>query len=273
MSVVGAAGVVGVSPEPGPIEARFLANRQAGRKSLVIYLTGGLPGWQDQVRAAAQAGADLIEIGIPFSDPVMDGPVIQESSQRALAHGATPVSVLDEASRLDAGCLLAVMTYANLVYRFGYERFARTAKDSGIDGVILPDIPLEESAPWCAAADSAGIETIMLAAPTASDERLARVAERARGFVYGVGLLGITGERDALSASALEIARRLRGVTDKPVLVGVGISTPAQAAETSKISDGVIVGSAVVRRAIEVGTAESVGELVGEFRSVLDAEC
>lgn len=263
---------VGLSQNPGVIETSFVARRAAGRKNLVIYLTGGLPGWQDHVRAAADAGADLIEIGIPFSDPVMDGPIIQASSERALAAGATPVSVLEEAASLDAGCPLAVMTYYNLVYRFGHERFAATAKESGIEGVILPDLPLEEAGQWCVAADAAGIETIMLAAPTGSDERLARVAERARGFVYGVGLLGITGERDALAKSAIEIATRLKAVTEKPVLVGVGISTPQQAVETSRISDGVIVGSAVVRRSVEIGTPESVGSLVAEFRAALDAE-
>lgn len=260
-------------PRPvGVIEASFRSRRDDGRKNLVIYLTGGLPGWQDHVRAAADAGADLIEIGIPFSDPVMDGPIIQESSDRALAAGATPASVLAEAAELDAGCPLSIMTYYNLVYRFGLERFAATARESGIHGVILPDLPLEEAGEWCAAADASDIETILLAAPTGSDERLARIAARSRGFVYGVGLLGITGERAALAASATEIATRLKAVTDKPVLVGVGISTPEQAVETSKISDGVIVGSAIVRRSIEVGTPESVGSLVADFRAALDAQ-
>lgn len=264
---------VSTTPEPGLVERTLLARREAGRKSLVVYLTGGLPGWQDHVRAAADAGADVIEIGIPFSDPVMDGPVIQESSDRALAAGATPPGVLEEAARLDAGCPLVVMTYYNLVYRFGLERFALTARESGISGVILPDLPLEEAGEWCAAADGAGVETIMLAAPTGDDARLARVAERARGFVYGVGLLGVTGERDSLAASATEIARRLTGITDKPVLIGVGISTPDQAVVASRVADGVVVGSAVVRRALEVGTPESVGELVAEFRAALDARC
>ncbi|MFN8053412.1 MAG: tryptophan synthase subunit alpha [Acidimicrobiales bacterium] len=255
----------------GALEAALRAHRSAGGKSLVVYLTGGLPGWLDMVRAAADAGADAIEIGIPFSDPVMDGPVIQEASDRALAAGATPPGILAEAATLDAGVPLTVMTYYNLVYRFGLERFAAEAVEAGISGVILPDLPLEESTDWCAAADAAGIETVMLAAPTAPPERLPRICARARGFVYGVGLLGITGERDSLARSAIDIATRLKAVTDVPVLVGVGISTPAQAVETCAVADGVIVGSAVVRRALEVGTAEGVGELVAEFRAALDA--
>ncbi len=257
----------------GVLETSLRERRELGVKSLVVYLTGGLPGWMDMVRAAADAGADAIEIGIPFSDPVMDGPVIQEASDRALAAGATPPGILADVATLDAGVPLAIMTYYNLVYRFGLERFARTASEAGISGVILPDLPLEESGDWCAAADAAGIETVMLAAPTAPEERLPRVCSRARGFVYGVGLLGITGERDALASSALDIARRLKAVTDVPVLVGVGVSTPAQAVEACAVADGVIVGSAVVRRAIEIGTAESVGNLVAEFRAALDAKC
>jgi len=257
----------------GPLETALRGRRELGVKSLVVYLTGGLPGWLDMVRAAADAGADAIEIGIPFSDPVMDGPVIQEASDRALAAGATPPGILAEAATLDAGVPLAVMTYYNLVYRFGLERFARTAAESGVCAAILPDLPLEESGEWCAAADAAGIETVMLAAPTAPEDRLPRVCARARGFVYGVGLLGITGERDELAASATGIARRLKAVTDVPVLVGVGISTPDQAVETCAVADGVIVGSAVVRRALEVGTAEGVAELVSSFRVAMDAKC
>ena len=253
------------------MEANLRNARASGRKLLVPYLTGGLGPWTEHLRAMADAGADAIEVGIPFSDPVMDGPVIQEASERALAAGATPPAILDELSRLDAGVPLAVMTYVNLVYRFGYERFAREAAAAGVSGVILPDLPLEESGEWTAAADAAGIETVMLAAPTAPDERLPRICARSHGFVYGVGLLGITGERDALAASALDIARRLKAVTDVPVLVGVGISTPAQAVETCEVADGVVVGSAIVRRMVEAGTPEAVAELVAEFRAALDA--
>jgi tryptophan synthase alpha chain len=211
------------------LQAALEARRSAGGKCLVPYLTGGLGDWTTLLGAAAAAGADGIEVGIPFSDPVMDGPVIQEASDRALAAGATPPGILDALSRADVGVPLAVMTYVNLVYRFGYERFARTMVSSGVSAAILPDVPLEESAEWCAAADAAGVETVMLAAPTASDERLERIVARSRGFVYAVGLMGVTGERAELAGSAAVIASRLKAVTDLPVLVGVGISTPAQA--------------------------------------------
>ncbi len=179
------------------------------------YLTGGLPqappaDWTTTVSAVAAAGADGIEIGIPFSDPVMDGPIIQHSSELSLAAGTTPHSILEDLTNLDAGVPLAVMTYANLVYRFGWQRFAESMRVAGVGAAILPDIPLEESGPWCTAADAAGVETVMLAAPTASDERLVSVIERARGFVYAVGLLGVTGERSELAATSRVIARRLK---------------------------------------------------------------
>lgn len=253
------------------LEQALRDRRSSGGKCLVPYLTGGLDGWTRMVEAVAQAGADGIEVGIPFSDPVMDGPVIQESSELALAQGATPASVLDELQRVDVGVPLAVMTYVNLVYRFGWERFASTMVASGVSAAILPDLPLEEAGEWATAADAAGVETVMLAAPTSPDERLERIVARSHGFVYAVGLLGITGERDELAASAIVIARRLKELTDLPVLVGVGISTPEQAVEVCEVADGVVVGSAVVRRALETGSPESVGELVGAFRSALDA--
>lgn len=252
------------------LQAALEARRASGGKSLVPYLTGGLEGWTRMVEGVAQAGADGIEVGIPFSDPVMDGPVIQESSELALGQGATPASILDELARVDVGVPLAVMTYVNLVYRFGWERFARSLVASGVSAAILPDLPLEEVGEWAAAADDAGVETVMLAAPTTPDGRLERIVARSHGFVYAVGLLGITGERDALAASAAVIARRLKDVTDLPVLVGVGISTPEQAVEVCEVADGVVVGSAVVRRALETGSSEAVAALVGSFRDALD---
>lgn len=263
------------TPAPGDVtpialQAALEQRIAGGGKCLVPYLTGGLPGWELMLGAVAAAGADGIEVGIPFSDPVMDGPVIQESSELALAAGATPPGILDELARLDLGVPLAVMTYVNLVYRFGYERFAHSLVRSGVSAAILPDVPLEESGEWCAAADDAGVQTVMLAAPTAPDERLERVAARASGFVYAVGLLGITGERDSLASSAKVIARRVKAITGLPVLVGVGISNPAQAVEVCEEADGVVVGSAIVRRVLETGSPEAVADLVGQFRDALD---
>ncbi len=251
------------------MEERLRASRAAGRKLLVPYVTGGIDGWEDAIRAAALAGADAVEVGIPFSDPVMDGPVIQAASQKALEAGATPAGIVNALSRLDAGIPLAVMTYYNIVFRAGHERFARSLVDAGVAGAILPDLPLEEAGPWCEAADAAGVETVMLAAPTAPDERLPRICERAHGFIYAVGLLGVTGERDRLADSAVEMARRLKAVTDKPVLVGVGVSNAEQAALAVRVADGVIQGASVVRRLLD-GGPEAVGAYVAEVRAAID---
>jgi tryptophan synthase alpha chain len=251
------------------MQDRFTEQRRSGRKLLVPYLTGGFTGWQDAVRAAVAAGADAIEIGIPFSDPVMDGPVIQAASQAALDAGTTPQSVLEEVPALDVAVPLIVMTYYNLVHHDGVHRFADRLARAGISGCILPDLPLEEAGPWCEAADQSGIETIMLAAPTASDERLGRIVIRSRGFVYSVGLLGVTGERSALAATATALAARLKSITEVPVLVGVGVSNAAQAVEASQVADGVVMGASVVRRMME-GGADAVGDFVSEVRTGLD---
>jgi len=258
------------APAVGALEAHLRSGRDAGRKLLVPYVTGGFPGWERSVEACAAAGADAIEVGIPFSDPVMDGPTIQEASERALAAGATPQGIVGAMAELDTGVPAVVMTYYNTVHRYGHERFARSLAQAGVAGAIVPDLPLEEIGPWAEAADGAGVETVLLAAPTGSDERLARICARSRGWVYGVGLLGVTGERASLARSALDIARRLKAATDKPVLVGVGVSDPAQAAEVASVADGVIVGSAVVRRLLDGGGPDAVGGFVAELRAGLD---
>ena len=252
------------------MERQFRAARDSGRKLLVPYITGCHPGWEDAIRAAAAAGADGVEIGIPFSDPVMDGPVIQQASQAALDAGATPPAVIDAIAGLDVGIPLGVMTYYNLVHHDGHRRFAGRLVQAGIDACILPDLPLEECEPWCRAADEAGIETVMLAAPTAPDDRLPRIVARSRGFVYSVGLLGVTGERAQLAATATELAGRLKAITDVPVLVGVGVSDAEQARGACRVADGVVQGASVVRRLMEQGP-DAVGAYVAEVRGALDA--
>jgi tryptophan synthase alpha chain len=253
------------------LEAALRKGRDDGRKLLVPYVTGGLgTDWVDVLRAVADAGADAIEIGIPFSDPVMDGPVIQAASERALATGADPHDILSRLPRADIGVPLAVMTYYNICFHMGHERFADELAQAGVAAAILPDLPLEEVGPWAEAADGRGVETVMLAAPTAPDDRLPRICERARGFVYAVGLLGVTGERSELASTATEIAGRLKAVTDKPVLVGVGISTPEQAVEASTVADGVVVGSALVRRLVDGEGPAGAEQLVSAFRRALD---
>ena len=255
----------------GQMERALRAKRATGRKLLVPYITGGLPGWEHALRAAVAAGADAIEIGIPFSDPVMDGPVIQQASQKALDAGATPVSILHEARALDVGVPLAVMTYYNTVHHAGHHRFAESLAAAGIVAAIVPDLPLDESGPWCSAADDSGIETVMLAAPTASDARLPRICDRARGFVYSVGLLGVTGERSTLAATATALAARLKAITHTPVLVGVGVSNAAQAYEAVQVADGVVQGASVMRRFLEAGP-DAVGEYVAEVRAAIDRD-
>jgi tryptophan synthase alpha chain len=255
----------------GDIEARFRAARAAGRKLLVPYVTGGLgDDWLEVVRAVVAGGADAVEVGVPFSDPVMDGPVIQEASERALRAGATPDGIIAELGRLDTDVPLVVMTYYNLVFRSGHRRFARSLADNGVAGCILPDLPLDELDEWDRAAVDAGIDAILLAAPTSPDERLARICERSRGWVYGVGLLGVTGERTELASSAKVMAKRLKATTDKPVLIGVGVSNAEQAVEACADADGVIVGSALVRRLLEGVGPDGAADFVNELRTGLD---
>ena len=254
------------------LEAHLRTGRDEGRALLVPYVTGGLgEEWLDVVRAVAAGGADAIEIGIPFSDPVMDGATIQAASQRALEHGATPAKIVAEAAQLDVDVPLVVMTYFNPVHHAGLERFAASLGDAGIDGAIVPDLPLEELDDWADAAGAAGIETVLLAAPTTPADRLARICERARGFVYGVSLMGVTGERDQLGAPAVEMGRRLKAATDRPALLGVGISSPTQAVEAATAADGVIVGSALIAVLLAGGGPDGAQAFVEEYRKALDA--
>lgn len=259
------------APEPGPLETHLRRVRDGGRKMLVPYLTGGLPGWLDTVRAAIDAGVDAVEIGIPFSDPAMDGPVIQAASERALAHGATPQVIFDGIRQLDADVPIIAMTYYNLAFRMGDDRFAGEMAEAGFRGIILPDVPVEEQGPWRSAADAAGIETILLAGPITPDDRLRLVCEHTRGYLYGVNLMGITGERETVAETSAILARRLKAETDVPVLMGFGVSTPDQAVEVAAEADGVIVGTAFVRRILEGATAAELHTVIAAMRTALDA--
>ncbi|HZQ26160.1 MAG TPA: tryptophan synthase subunit alpha [Acidimicrobiales bacterium] len=255
----------------GFLEQHLRERRDAGHKLLIPYVTGGLgPGWVNVLRAMAANGADAIEIGIPFSDPVMDGPTIQEASQRALGSGATPLGILREVADLEVGVPLVVMTYYNVVFRTGHRRFARTLAEVGVSGAIIPDVPLEELDAWSNAAEDAGIETVLLASPVTPEGRLVQLCARTQGFVYGVSLMGITGERQSLAESAGVIAKRLKAVTDKPVVLGFGVSTPAHAVEATREADGVVVASALMRRVLDGQSAEDVGAAVAALRAALD---
>ncbi len=258
----------------GPLEKALRAKRDGGRKLLVPYVVGGLhDDWTDVVRAVAEAGADAVEVGIPFSDPVMDGPTIQKASVEALEAGITPGAVIDGLATLtgDLAVPVVTMTYANLVLHPGAERFSARLADAGVAGVILPDLPVDELDDWAPSAAKFGLETVLLAAPTTPDDRLAVICERSEGWIYGVATLGATGERASLASTAAAMGARLKGCTDKPVLLGVGVSTPEQAAEAAAAADGVIVGSALVRRLLEGAGPAGAAEFVASLRSGIDS--
>jgi len=256
----------------GALETALRSGRERGRKLLVPYVTGGLgPDWLAALEAAAAAGADALEVGLPFSDPMIDGPVVQQASVEALAAGATPHGILSAIAKADLGIPVAVMTYYNVVARTGHRRMASLLAESNVAGAIVPDLPVDEAGDWLEQAAAAGVETVLLAAPTTTDRRLRLICECCRGFLYAVGTMGVTGERATLAASAQEIARRCKAATDLPVLVGVGISTPEQAVKVCSVADGVVVGSAVVHRLLDGAGPEGVGELVAAFRSALDS--
>ncbi len=227
--------------------------------------------WLLTLEALAGAGADAIEVGIPFSDPMIDGPIIQEASLRALERGTTPDGILADLSRVDVGVPLVVMTYYNLIYRAGHARIAGLMHESGVSGAIIPDLPLEEVGSWAVAADAADVATVLLVAPSTPTDRIGPICDRSRGFVYGVGRMGVTGERAVLAESAREVATRIRAVTDLPVCVGIGVSTPEQAATVCEVADGVVVGSALVRRLLEGEGPDGAAEFVSGLRQALDA--
>jgi len=268
----GAAAAGAAGPGLGPLETVLRAARDDGRKLLIPYVTGGMDDqWLLTVEALAGAGADAIEVGIPFSDPMIDGPTIQEASLRALERGVTPDAILADLSRIDAGVPLVVMTYYNLIERAGHTRIAGNLAASGVSGAIIPDLPLEELDPWATAAASAGVDTVLLVAPSTPDERIEEICARCHGFVYAVGRMGVTGEQVELADSARQVAGRITAVTDLPVCVGIGVSTPAQAVAVCEVADGVVVGSALVRRLLEGEGPEGAATFVSSLRHALDA--
>ena len=235
------------------------------------YLMGGHPDLETSaacISAAADAGADLLELGIPFSDPLADGPVIHAAGTQALAAGVRPDDVLRLCSQAAERLPVLLMVYANLVLAHGGEAFARRAADAGAAGLIVPDLPHDESQPVREACDAAGLALVPLAAPTTTDERMRAIGADARGFVYAVSLTGTTGERGELPPGLSELVARVRGATDLPVAVGFGISTAEQARSVGEVADGVIVGSRVVRAAGEAG-AEGVREVVTDLAAGL----
>lgn len=238
----------------GRIADRFAILRERGEKALVPFITAGDPDLattEAMVLAMAEAGADLIEIGVPFSDPTADGPTIQRASERGLRGGATlrrilqlVKSVRDQVPKTP----LLLMGYANPFLSMGAEAFVAAAKDVGVDGTIIVDLPPEEGEVFFAAAEAGGIDAVLLAAPTTTPERLALLSARTRGFLYYVSLTGVTSARAAVGSGVEEAVRRARELCPLPVCVGFGISTPEQAAEVGRYADGIAVGSAIVER-------------------------
>ncbi len=235
------------------ITTAFEGLRRAGRTALMPFLTMGYPHREsalELVPALVEAGADLIELGVPFSDPLADGATIQAASQQALANGMTPALCLEQVAALrerGVAVPLILMGYYNPFFQMGLEGFARRAAEAGVDGVIVPDLPPEESEPLQAALRGQEMDLIFLLAPTTDDARVRSVARRAGGFLYLVSLTGVTGARDRLPPNLERFVARVRQVTDLPLAVGFGIGRPEQAARVARIADGVIVGSALLR--------------------------
>ncbi len=251
--------------------------REAGRPLLMPYATGGFPdpeGCRRIVRTYLEAGADIVELGIPFSDPIADGPVIQASSTRALQQGVRPATVLDIAAEATArGGRVVLLSYLNTILAPTPERFFERCAASGVLGVVVPDLPVEEAAPVQETARRQGVDVVLLAAPTSTDVRLERIARAASGFLYCVSATGVTGVRSELGTDLPVFLERLRARTDLPLAVGFGISTPAQAAEVARLADGVIIGSRLVRMVQEArdldAALEEITAYLGEVRTAL----
>ncbi len=257
-----------------PIRATFERLRRERRRALIPFIMGGDPTLSltgPLLLALQDAGADLIEVGIPFSDPLADGPILQTASARALSRGATPARVLAAVASVHRRLRVPIvcLSYWNPLVQFGghdgrgsLQAFVRAAQESGVAGVIVPDLPVEESAPLQQAVEGTGFDTVLLAAPTSPPERLRLIARASQGFIYYVSVTGTTGVRRALPLGLAHGVRQLRLLTTKPICVGFGISTPAQAAAVARIADGVIVGSALVR---------TIGRARGRAAALIDA--
>jgi len=256
------------------LDSLFIEARRQDRAVLLPYLTAGLPTIEESVDlfvAMSDAGADGFEIGIPYSDPLMDGPVIMEAGERALSQGITVDRALDVVSQVAerTGKPVLVMTYVNPVLRNGVADFFEKVASSGASGVILADLPADEAEPFLDAATSTGLGMVLFVAPTTGDDRLRAVADADPVFVYGIAEVGVTGERSESSGNTAALAHRLRAVSDVPLVFGVGISTPAQAAAAAATGDGVIVGTAIVRRVLDAPNAESAASELASFVGAL----
>lgn len=255
--------------------ARILKQRQQEQRTgLIVYVTAGCPDYAvtvATVQAAAQAGADVVEIGLPFSDPMADGPIIQQAATRALQGGATTAKTLEAIReiRQSTPVALAVMTYMNTVLQYGIEQFAQDFSQAGVSGLIIPDLPLEESEivePICR---SYGMSFVRFLAPTSTGERIAAVAGEAEGFLYAVSSTGVTGVREMDYAGIGEVIGQARRYTHTPIAIGFGIGSPAAACRAAAFGDAIIIGSALMEK-LQTQGVEAVGEFIGSVRTALD---
>ena len=245
------------------VERAFATAKAEGRAALIGYLPAGFPdldGSVQAMKAMVAAGCDVIEVGLPYSDPVMDGPTIQAAAQQALEAGTRTSDVLRAVEAVAAtGTPTVVMTYWNPVVRYGVERFAADLANAGGAGLITPDLVPDEGGDWIAAADQHGLDKVFLVAPSSTDARLRSTTAACRGFVYATAVMGVTGAREASSDLAAPLVSRVKAATDLPVGVGLGVSDGRQAAEVARYADGVIVGSAFVRRLLDAGSDRTAG--------------
>ncbi len=253
----------------------FAEARSEDRAALIGYLPAGFPDRDtcvDLISTMVESGVDAIEVGLPYSDPLMDGAVIQEAVERALIGGTTTDVVLDTVRRVvEAGAVAVVMSYWNPIERYGVQRFAGNLATAGGVGVITPDLTPEEAGPWIEATDAHGIDRIFLVAPSSSDARIATVVASTSGFVYAASTMGVTGARASVSTGAGDLVARTRPHTNLPIAVGLGVSTGKQAAEVAKYADGVIVGSAFIRRVLEAsGPNEASASVAALAREMAD---
>ncbi len=253
------------------IGASFAALGSARKKAFVGFITAGDPSLERTVESALAldaAGCDVLELGVPFSDPLADGPVIQRASERALRRGTTLRGVLEAARQIRrrSEMPLLLFSYLNPLLRYGLDRLATEARDSGLDGVLVTDLPPEEASGWLDTARAANLDTVFLASPTSPDGRLTLVAGASRGFVYAVSRTGVTGEREAISVEARPLVERLKLLTTEPVVLGFGLSTPEHVVAAAAVADGVVVGSALVRF-LEAHPDGDVGERVRWLKS------
>ena len=251
-------------------EKAFERIRGNGHAGLVTYVTAGdpdLPRSAEILRALDRGGADVLEVGVPFSDPLADGPVIQRATERALAAGTTLPGALAMVKqvRAEIAAPIVIFSYANPILRMGAERFADEASQAGVDGVLVLDLPIEEAAEFRSLLASRGIDMIFLLSPTTTDERIRSAATLGRGFLYAISRLGVTGARDRVAASAREIVERIRAATNMPIAVGFGISNPEHVREVGQWADAAVVGSALVNVIAEAGSSPDVAAKVEEY--------